>query len=300
MNEQLDRIIKVIPLATIVVYIVGYLAVALHNGKYGPVQADILNLQYLRVGFLILFLSAVPIFTISFNYRNRTDNALMTKNIIAPLFHRTFELSWLTILALNIDRLGSIYKTPFDPIAFVIYHGGLAIFVASFFVAFYFTSYSARNIGARVKNFWYIAIIICEISFLLIFGNESIRYYVEIVVLLTIFCFVFLGLVADGSSDLRGLAASAGTFILLAGIFSNSVLPGIPEKFGGFESSPVKFAFKHEESQTMANLGIQLDDKDISGPVVILAESQGVYVIETKIGYIQVRKDYLISVIKEK
>lgn len=300
MNEQVERLLKFIPLITIMVYVIGYIGVSVNHGKYGLIQADLFNIQYLRVGLLILFLSLIPILSISINYVNRTDDIDKTKYIIAPIFHRAIEVSTCTIIFLNFQKLSNLTHQPYNNFPMAIFLSGITIFIIISMIDFYLTSYAARNIRVTTKTIWYTVFLFSEITFLVAFGNESIKYYLLITFIISFGCFIYLGLVADGTSDLRGLGLSAVIFIIITVIFSKFVLPGLPETLGGFESEPIKLVVKQENKQLMLDLGISINNKNTTVPVLILAESQGLYVVETELGYVQIKKDYVVSVINEK
>ena len=113
-GEQTEKILNRIPLFTAIIYITGYISFSLHVSRFGVEPNEILDIQYLRTGVLIFLLALVPVLSISFNYKNKTDNLSKTKHLVPALFHRTFEISWITIIILNYDKFNSVFTARGD------------------------------------------------------------------------------------------------------------------------------------------------------------------------------------------
>ena len=83
-------------------------------------------------------------------------------------------------------------------------------------------------------------------------------------------------------------------------MFSSLVLPSLPAKLGGFNTEPVRLVVKPERSELFLAVGISVDGENASGLVKILAESATFYVVETDKGFVQIRKEFVNAIVKEK
>lgn len=296
MNNEIDKIITRIPLVTGIVYILGFICSSIYFGSFGFSSYDFINAQYFETGALICVLTSLPIIVISYNYKERTDNFMVTKGIIPGLFHRTFELSWFCLFVLLFDKIIGSFKNHAIR-TFIEFLVGLLIYSGSFLMDFYLTSYAAREIPRNSKNKWYIAFIFLEIVFIIVVGNISADVYVAIVVVISALTFTYLGLEADKKASSLGLIMQVGTAIMLLFMYSNYVLPDISTKYGGFETKAVIMMIKPEKEGLFGNVGIKTNSNGLTEKLSLLGESGTSYFIELGSTYLQFRKEDIEMVI---
>lgn len=292
-DTQIDKIILRIPIIVFLVYFIGFLSTSIYVSPIVGSAFDIVNIQYFVTGLLCIVLFLPPVITLCFNYQERTDNANKTVHMIAPIFFRSFFVGYFTIIMISIDALDVTLIN--KPKILVVISVITIVCLYSFLIDFILTSYAGRNVSKLKKSLFYLSGLILQVVFVFLWGTVAIKLYSIIMYLLITIIFVYLGVLADNKTDLRGLALFPILLVLLISISSMTILPNISVRFGGFKYENITIVLKESSVEQIRKLNLQVDDAYCINNQNIVFDSNDFLIIKNDGQFIKLNKDLFIG-----
>jgi len=291
MNEQIEKVIKSIPLFTLIVYIIGYIVYNVYLNRFGFVDNQVLNFQYLVVGIIsvacllpsFIGLICIHVFdNVEFSnglYVNPLAVSLIITNCLSLIFIViVFELNVVyQVLGFEI-AISGIY------IAYAIAVSLITVLIFAFTKRKYLID---NRLDGIIKD---VSAISATIIVLIVVLNKDTRFLIAlfiinnaIIMFLSFNFFKNINLKGKNIDILNSKFFIVPFFILIASYsWGLNVYGEIPQYYGGGKTTYSSLIIKNSEDENVKRItDLEIKNNQIDS-IKIIHQNSNNYFIQTK------------------